>query len=125
MNAGELMTADVITCNPEESIGRLIQRFESNKIAGMPVVNDDGELIGIISKSDIFDAGSDDKVRDYMSTPAMSVEKSTPVEEIATIFKSKHINRLPVVSEGRLAGIVTRDDLISYLANILAWREYF
>jgi acetoin utilization protein AcuB len=123
MNAEELMTVEVLTCSPEESIGRLIQRFESSKVSGMPVVNDEDELVGIISESDILDAESDDEVKDYMSTPVLSVDKGAPVEEIATIFKSKHVNRLPVVSKGKLEGIVTRDDLISYLANILAWRE--
>jgi CBS domain-containing protein len=123
MNAGELMTTDVITCGPGESIAEVIERFECYHIAGMPVVKDDGELLGVISESDILDAERDDKVRDYMSSPAVSVEEDMPVEEVATIFRSKKVNRLPVVSEGRLIGIVTRDDLISYLANILAWRE--
>ena len=123
MNAGELMTTDVITCGPGESIAEVIERFECYHIAGMPVVKDDGELLGVISESDLLDAERDDKVRDYMSSPAVSVEEDMPVEEVATIFRSKKVNRLPVVSEGRLIGIVTRDDLISYLANILAWRE--
>lgn len=125
MNAGELMTTDVITCGPEESIAEVIDRFECYHIAGMPVVNDDDELLGVISESDILDAEREEVVRDYMSSPAVSVEEDTPVEEVATIFISKKVNRLPVVRERKLVGIVTRDDLISYLANILAWRERF
>jgi IMP dehydrogenase len=125
MNAEELMTTDVLTCSPKDSIGNLIQGFETYHIAGMPVVNDEGDVVGVISESDILDANSDDQVRDFMSAPAISVDENTPVEEVATIFKSKRVNRLPVVSEGKLVGIITRDDLISYLANILAWREGF
>jgi CBS domain-containing protein len=125
MNAGELMTADVVTSTPDESVGELIERFKANHITGVPVVDEKGEVVGMISESDVLDADADEVVCDYMSAPAITVDESTPVEELAVIIKSKHINRLPVTKEGRLAGIVTRDDLVSYLANILAWKRNF
>jgi len=123
MNAGELMTADVVTSGPDESVGKLIEKFKANHVTGVPVVDENSEVVGMISESDILDADSDEVVCDYMSTPVISVDESTPVEELAVIIKSKHVNRLPVTREGRLAGIVTRDDLVSYLANILAWKR--
>jgi CBS domain-containing protein len=123
MNAGELMTTDVVTIRPEESVGELIERFKANHITGVPVLDERGEVAGMISESDVLYADSDDMVGDYMSVPAISVDEGTPVEELAVIIKSKHINRLPVTREGRMVGIVTRDDLVSYLANILAWKR--
>ena len=123
MNAGELMTTEVVTGRPDESVGKLVEKFKANHITGMPVVDEGGEVVGMISDSDVLDAESDEVIRDYMSTPVISVDEDTPVDELAVIIKSRHINRLPVTREGRLVGIVTRDDLVSYLANLLAWKR--
>ncbi len=123
MNARELMTEDVFTLSPDDDIRKAIRKFKDNHITGAPVVDGKNQVLGIVSESDILEKDESIPVKDVMTSPVETIEEDTEVEELAVIFKAKKINRLPVTREGKLVGIVTRDNLITYLANILAWKR--
>jgi len=63
-------------------------------------------------------------VKDLMTSPPFTVQEETPVEEIAILLKAHKVNRLPVLRGEKLVGIVTRDDVISYVASKRAWERH-
>jgi CBS domain-containing membrane protein len=136
--AREIMTRDVITVQKDTDVyeaGRLLIR---HKISGMPVVDDENHVIGMITQADLLTmAGiprghvfndvvikyvmnkpvphhrTGGKVKDIMTTPVITVSPETTAKRIATILDRKRIKRVPVVDdENRLLGIVSRGDIV-------------
>jgi len=149
MKVKDLMTKNVISVKPDESLGDVADKFMGNKISGAPVL--DGEdLVGVISKADILKqlstAGSMHEllvavsglweknkknnnmdylkkvseriVSDVMSRHVVTVDPESSIERAARLMVNRNINRLPVVENKKLLGIVARGDLVKALANI-------
>lgn len=136
MKVEQLMTRDVRTVSPDTSLKDVAGILSSHGISGLPVVDADGRVLGVVSEADILrkeqglggrrsgvlgwllDRGEPDPrleartAGEAMTSPALSIEPGRPVSEAAKLMVEKEINRLPVVSEGRLVGIVTRADLV-------------
>ena len=146
--AKDIMTADVITVKLDTPISEVAQTFHEKGISGAPVLDDGGNLIGIITESDLieqnkklhiptvvalFDAViyleslkhfekelkkmSGTKVGDVYTSKVVSVETGTQINEIASIMSEKQFHTIPVLEEGRLAGIVGKDDIIKTMAS--------
>ena len=116
------MNRNVITCYPHEKLPVIMNKLELFHITGMPVV-EKGLLVGIISATDILkvaQAGGiqDVLVEDVMTTEAevASVLKTDSAISAAKIMVDKGVNRLPVVENRKVIGIVTRDDIIKAVA---------
>jgi len=133
----EVMTSPVHTAAPGMPGPELARRMAELGISGLPVV-EEGEVIGVVSIKDFLPrlglprqatpmalvAGlisgtlwaADDlstlTARDLMTAPPLSVPPGCPVDEAARLMDEHRINRLPVLDQGRLAGIITRDDLV-------------
>jgi len=89
-------------------------------VGGLPVV-DKGKLVGIITHRDVLLAGGEAlglKVDDLMSKDLMVAERSTPILEITKIMADKGYQRIPVVDNGILVGLITQSSLIRALAGI-------
>jgi CBS domain-containing protein len=136
------MTRDVITVKPEASIDSAAQMMVNHGVSGLPVVDDKGNIVGIVTERDLilrqkapertpwwkaFFMDAERLARDYqkahgvtvaeiMSQPVIQVVPDTPVEAAAAILDQLRIGRLPVLAAGQLAGIVSRADLIKALA---------
>lgn len=146
-----IMTPNVITAKEGMTLKQAIHLLHDYKVKGMPVVDENYKIIGIITESDIveysrkihvtstldtkgwvspyeitwdknnYQRGADllekTAVEKIMSKKAISVKEETSVLEVAKIMKSKKINRVPIVDENnKLLGIVTRSDIINFLA---------
>ncbi len=138
MRAAEIMTKEVVTVGPDESVGEIATLLLENAITGVPVVDDARRVLGIVSESDLIGrplAGSgrawwlrlfgersatlDEitaarhlKAQDVMTKPAVTVGEETPLAILARLMRRRRINRVPVLKEGRLVGIVSRADLL-------------
>jgi CBS domain-containing protein len=137
MKIEKLMTRDVLTVAPETPLKDVAALLSSNHISGAPVCAADGSVLGVVSEADILrkeqgiapDAGRRfawlfrmydrelDKVNartagDAMTAPALTVRPGEQASAAAHLMLEHRINRLPVVSDGRLVGIVTRADLV-------------
>ena len=123
MKAKEIMNELVITIDAETNTVNAIKTMRVHKIGGMPVVDEDNRILGMISESDLMGVSKEVLVKEIMSSPAITVEEETSIEEIAVILTSSKINRVPVEREGKLLGIISRADVIAFLANIRAWKE--
>jgi CBS domain-containing protein len=141
----EIMTGNVITVKENDSLLKVAEVFKENKIAGAPVVNEQAEVVGVISEFDmlkrldnfrwftpVFTALDvlhlrDDKrrevekvsemnVKEVMSKNPKTVLPDTLIDDAAQIMHSTGFNRLPVVDKtGKLVGIVARADIIASL----------
>ena len=143
MRVEDVMTVDVATVRPETSLKDMARELSGRGISGMPVVDDDGQVIGVISEADVLAkeqfapeqrAGvvarllnRDEReepgkpgarvVMEAMTSPAISIERHWPVAIAAEQMIERGVNRLPVVQQGRLVGIVTRADLVRAFAR--------
>ncbi len=115
MLANDIMTKKVITVSPTTSVKDLAKTLTKNKVSGTPVADKNGKLLGIVSRTDIVAKGGE-KVKDILSKDIISVDEETPVEEIANLFTTHKINRVPVLRGKKLVGIVSRADIVRAIA---------
>ncbi|MFD4319063.1 CBS domain-containing protein [Streptomyces sp. NPDC058548] len=112
MKVGSLMTDDVVSAvlaTPFRQVARMLAEHE---ISGVPVVDEDDHVIGVVSESDLL-ARRELTARDLMTTPAVTVHAEETVADAARLMVRRGVDRLPVVDEEeRLVGIVTRRDLL-------------
>ena len=115
MLAKDIMTKKVITVSPLTTVKDLAKTLTKNDISGVPVADKTGKILGIVSATDIV-AKKGEKVKDIMSKDIISVNEEIPVEEIANLFTTHKINRVPVLRGKKLVGIVSRADLVRAIA---------
>jgi CBS domain-containing protein len=127
MIASDIMTRNVCTIQPEASAQQAAQLLYQKRISGAPVVNAQGQLIGMITEADIISKVSREglRVADIMTHELIVVTEETPVGEIAQLLTERKIKRVPVVRDGKLVGIVSRADIVHAVAEghliIRAW----
>jgi CBS domain-containing protein len=127
---GDIMTRNVITCEPDNEISLIWGIMEQNHYSGMPVTRYDKQkhklkVIGMVTRSDIIRSGAirlaeesvkggrpPTKVRSLMRTPAITATPNMTVAEAIEIMLRRNVGRLPVVDEGNLVGIISRSDII-------------
>ena len=119
--AKKIMTTDVIVVNPKTPIYEAMTRLTGNAISGIPVVDNDQRLVGIITEKDVLrilinsNIGAQDKVEDYMTKNVVSFEEETSATIICEFFIKNPIRRVPIVKDGKLTGIVSRRDIIGLI----------
>ena len=115
-----IMQTDVITVNAHTPIYEAIKILLKNDITGLPVVNDDMTLAGIITEKDVLHLLSDLKddsaeVEDFMTKHVVSFDQDEDLIAISESLIKDHFRRVPIVSEGKLVGIISRKDIIKYI----------
>ena len=146
MRAHQIMTKNVIAVTPHTSIQDAAKIMLQTHVSGLPVVDDAGRLVGIISESDFLRRGEigtgrrrpawlqffvgpgsaaadfvherGRKVEDVMTQDPVTVGEETPLEDLVRLMEKKDIKRLPVMRGKALAGIVTRSNLLQAVASL-------
>lgn len=146
MRAHQIMTKDVVTVTPHTSIEDAAKIMLQTHISGLPVLDDAGKLVGIVSESDFLRrseigtgrkrpawlqflvgpgrAATDfvhergRKVEDVMTEDPITVDEETPLEDLVRLMEKNGIKRLPVMSGNTIKGIVTRSNLLQAVASI-------
>jgi CBS domain-containing protein len=146
MRAHQIMTKDVITVSPQTKIEDAAKIMLRTHISGLPVLDDAGRLVGIVSESDFLrrneigtartrpkwlqffvgpgKAAADfvhergRKVEDVMTEQPVTVDEETPLGDLVRLMEKKNVKRLPVVSGNTLKGIVTRSNLLQAVASV-------
>lgn len=114
-NADELTIRDVVTITPDSSILEVQDKMKDELISGLPVMDGD-EIIGIISKRDIrpfLKKDHDKKVKEIMTSEVVTIEESITAEEALNIAYENKVERLPVLRNGKLVGIITIKDILN------------
>ena len=146
MKAKDVMTADVVTVAQDASVHEAIRLMLQRKISGLPVVDKSGTLVGMVTEGDFLrrsELGTERhaprwieflvgpgklaenyvhaagrKVRDVMTDKVQAVDEDAPLNEVVETMERRHIKRVPVLRGGKLAGIVTRANLLHALAGM-------
>ncbi len=119
-----IMTTDVIVVKRHTPLSRVIEILVDNNITGLPVVNDDGTLAGIISEKDvlslIYDLEDESvKVEDFMTKDVVSFEQDEDLIAICECLVNNNFRRVPIVADGKLVGVISRKDIIKYILEPL------
>ena len=138
MFVSERMSRPVICVSPDEPINEVLALFRNEHIRRAPVMKE-GKLVGIISERDLLNASpssattlsvwelnyliSKVKVKDVMTKKVITVDVDTPIEEAARIMADKKIGGLPVVSAGKVVGMITETDLFKILLELMGARQ--
>jgi CBS domain-containing protein len=146
MKAHDVMTWGVISVEPEASVTRAVRLMLQNKISGLPVVDTQGRLVGMVTEGDFLRRGelgtqrqrprwlefllgpgklaaeyvqaSGQKVEEIMTPEPKTITPETPLDEVVGLMERHRIKRLPVVQDGKLVGIVSRANLLHALASV-------
>ena len=115
-NAEDLTIRDVITISPDSTVGEADTLMRNELISGLPVVDDDAEIKGIISKRDIrpvLNSEPKTPIKDIMTSDVVTVEEGVSAEEALNVAYDNKVERLPVVRDGKLVGIITIKDILN------------
>ena len=115
MKVKEIMTTSVISVPEDATVEDAARLLARHRISGLPVVNKDGGLVGLVTEYDLISKPGQ-AVADIMSRSVISVSPETDTEEVAHLLTNRRIRRVPVLQGDRLVGIVSRSDLIKQIA---------
>ena len=112
LNAGDIMTKKLITFTPETQVLNAINTLISYRISGAPVLDEEGNLMGMLSEIDCMETYVQSAyhnemgglVKDFMSTEVKTISSSMGIVDLAEYFLETHFRRLPVVDNGKLVG---------------------
>lgn len=111
----DLMTTDVVTLKPRQSLRRAAEEVQMGRIRHLPVVDEHGLLVGLVTQRDLLAAGHDlDRpIADIMQRDIKTVSPTTPAREAAYLLLRHDIGCVPVTdADGKLVGIVTDTDFV-------------
>jgi CBS domain-containing protein len=128
----ELMKRDVVTISPDASVRELVRVLRDEGIGGMPVVERDGTVVGMVSSTDVLwlavaadddgpraflsaDALAHSKVRDIMTPDVFGVSPDASASDLRRFFARTGVQRALVLDDGKIAGIVVLSDVLGTL----------
>ncbi|HKM62627.1 MAG TPA: CBS domain-containing protein, partial [Acidisphaera sp.] len=142
MQARDVMTTSVETVRPDTPVHEVARQMADKRISGMPVVDDSGKLVGMVTEGDLLrrvELGTEQRpgwlqiftsnakladeyvhargrsAGDVMSHDVVSIEPTAPLTEVVEKMERNRVKRLPVLEGGKLVGIVTRGNLVRAL----------
>jgi CBS domain-containing protein len=147
MKAREIMTLEVVSVSPDASIVEAVRLMLQNRISGLPVVDRQGMLVGVVTEGDFlrraetgtqrkrarwieFFVGAGQsaeeyvhthgrKVADVMTSTPIAITEDTRLDDIVSLMEQGSVKRLPVVRQGRVVGIVSRANLLHALVSVV------
>ena len=114
--AEDITIRDVVTITPDSTVHEVQKLMDDQSISGLPVMDGD-TIIGIISRRDVnplMKSGTDRKVSEVMTSDVVTIDENTSAEEALDIAYENKVERLPVLSDGKLVGIVTIRDILNH-----------
>ncbi len=147
IKAAEAMSREVIAVGPDTPLSQVARLMVQRRVSGVPVVDAEARPIGMLTEGDLLrrvETGTEGKppgwlaalfapgrlaqryietharrVGEVMTADVVCVAEDAPLEDVVTLMQRRRVKRLPVVSNGRLAGIISRSDLVRVLADAL------
>ena len=121
--ARDIMTTDVVAVAPDMRLTDAVKLMLHRRISGLPVVDEDGALLGIITEHDLVNylvSGNAPRttVAEVMVREVETYSPDIPVVEIVNDFAARRIRRVPVIVEGKVVGIISRRDIIREMDRV-------
>lgn len=115
-----IMSRDVVCVHPDTPITRVLELLIENDITGVPVVESDGQLVGIVTEKDMIGVLFGQEIpsgtaRDCMTEDVLSFDENDDIIAVCECLITNHLRRVPILADGRLVGIISRRDLIKYI----------
>jgi len=128
LTAKEIMTREVITIRAEEPAPEALFKLIENQISGMPVVDDAGDMVGIITEKDLLNlilSGSlpQAKVKEVMTRKVVSFPPDAPYEKLCLSLIEHNCRRIPIVEGKKVVGIVSRRDLLREVSRFYGKKD--
>jgi CBS domain-containing protein len=144
MKARDIMVTDLVAVSPDHSVRHAARLMWDHRVSGLPVVDDDEDLVGIITEGDLMrrselgpgelrttirkDQIEEDhslsyvkshswKVADVMTRKLVTADEETPVNRIAALMRQHGVKRIPIMKVGHLVGLVSRADLLRAISE--------
>jgi CBS domain-containing protein len=122
----DYMATGLITLTPEMGVMEAVQKFLDYRISGAPVVDERGNMIGMLSEKDclkvVLNAAYYEEmggtVSDYMMKDVITIDASTGIVEVAEMFIKSSFRRYPVISDDKLIGQISRRDVLKALEKL-------
>jgi CBS domain-containing protein len=116
MKVKDVMTLNGAMVGPDASLKEVAAILTDLRISGLPVVDEDARVLGVVSEGDIVHKEADGRpgrtAGEAMTSPALTIEADWTIANAARLMDEKAVNRLPVLAGGKLVGIVSRADLV-------------
>lgn len=135
MTIDQYMTKNVVTVKAQDSFLLASQLMKSRQIRRVPVVDDQGQVVGIITDRDIkefspsqaisldvwelHDLVNKIQIGEAMTRHPITVTPDTPIEDAATLMRDEKVGGLPVIEKGKLVGIITESDIFNVLTDLI------
>jgi CBS domain-containing protein len=122
-SAKTIMTTDVITVKDQTPIREAIEILVEKEISGLPVIDDEKKLVGLITEKDLLKlifTGEIDLgiVADYMTREVVALDEETDLLDVCEYLMDKNFKRIPILKNGILVGIISRRDMIKYILKM-------
>ena len=114
----DIMTREVVSVRRDASVEEVLELLLGNKISGIPVVEEDMTLVGIVTEKDLLrlfygpEAGKKKTVEDFMTQPAVHFNENENLDDICRCLLEVTFRRVPVTKKGKVVGIVSRPDVL-------------
>jgi len=128
LKARDIMTKEVVTIGMEAPILEAMKVLLDNDITGLPVVEEKGLLVGVVSEKDMLrlyrsgDYAKEKKVKDFMTQPAVYFEDNENLDDICKCLVDSEFRRVPVTSMGKVIGIISRPDILKCIVESVGER---
>ena len=124
LKARDIMSTNVVSVKKDTPIFEAVKLLVEHNISGLPVVEDDMTLVGVLSEKDVVDLfyqnerAENKTVNDYMTDPPVHFEENSAVVNICDFLNKNIFRRVPVTSDGKLVGIISVKDILNSVLQL-------
>lgn len=124
LRAKDIMTENIVSVRKDTPIYEAVGLMVKHGISGMPVVEDDMTLVGILSEKDVIIllySKEDDEnktVNDFMTQPVVHFDEGESLLDISDFLMKNIFRRVPITSKEKLVGIISIKDILEYILEI-------
>jgi CBS domain-containing protein len=120
----DVMTKNVVSVKPDTPITQALHLLAEYDISGLPVVDDDDNIVGILTEKDVLpllfvESGDDEKtVSDFMTQPAIVFDQDESFLDVGAFLGQHSFRRVPITADGKLVGVISTKDVLEFILRL-------